>query len=133
MKKNNDYWVTHQNTPNLKRNTVLIGMFFFFSGLNCFLCATLGRAKSGEELSAYLILMGVCLFLVLPAQVLDKRRANRGLLAVVSSAVMCLFVSILVAYVSSFELMLLALLIESSVVVAYVILTKYNQKKIIRG
>lgn len=128
MKNSNDYWVTYQNTHNLKRNTVLIGMFFFFSGLNCFLCATLEQANSSKELSAYLILMGVCLFLVLPAQVLDKRRANRGILAVASSAVMYLFVSILVACVSSFEPILWALLFESAIAAGYVIHKKHSEK-----
>ena len=125
MKKHDDFWITPQNPPNLKKNTWLLGLFFFFSGLNCILGAILDSSK---EDSGYLILMGLCLLIVLPIIVTDERMANRGKLAVIGSSAMFMFVSLLVAFVLSSCIILFVFLLESFSVISYFLLKKCLHK-----
>lgn len=83
-KKKYDFPVNRQNTPDLKLYNWLLGLFWGFSGFNCILSHFILQTKS-DEAPGFLLALGIISLLLIPLKLLDDRKENRGLLAVVGS------------------------------------------------
>ena len=76
------------NSPQYKRNTLLIGLFYLFSSANCFLTYFYFKQDDQTYLS-----LGILLLVVTPFVVRDRRKENKNFFAVLCSACIHLFFS----------------------------------------
>ena len=79
-KKDYDSVVSPRNTPHLREKTIIIGMSFFFAGIN-FLFTGVRGAKVDGTLGRCFAIVGIVLILMSPISMVDPRRENRGTLA----------------------------------------------------
>ena len=92
------FFVSSSNTPNLREKTIIIGMAYLFSGVNCIanrLVCTEGSVAQGS------LLLGIMMLLMVPISVMDKKRENRGMLATICACLVHLAFSGLFAYLSA--------------------------------
>ena len=76
-KKDYDSVVSPRNTPHLREKTIIIGMSFFFAGIN-FLFTGVRGAKVDGTLGRCFAIVGIVLILMSPISMVDPRRENRG-------------------------------------------------------
>ena len=92
------FFVNDSNTPHLREKTIILGMAYFFSGLNLIACGLLNAA---DRVIIEDILIGIVFLLMSFISTRDKRQENRGTLAVVLTcilyAVICAGLSIVVS------------------------------------
>lgn len=85
-----DSFADKRNTPHLKKNTWLLFLFYLFTSVNFCVTAAMSRGADAILLRAAWA-MGILFLLLAPVAAADKRRANRGLGAVIGGgAVHCL-------------------------------------------
>ena len=86
--------------PNLTLYTWLLGMFYCFTGLNC-VVAYLHFVRCGIRIQDELdpadmsLMLGVVMLLVTPIMIIDKRKSERNLGAVVGSGFVHLFTTLM--------------------------------------
>ena len=92
------FFVNDSNTPHLREKTIILGMAYFFSGLNLIACGLLNAA---DRVIIEDILIGIVFLLMSFISTRDKRQENRGTLAVVLTcilyAALCAGLSIVVS------------------------------------
>lgn len=92
------FFVSSSNTPNLREKTIIIGMAYLFSGVNCIVdrlvCAE-GSVVQGR------LLLGIMMLLMVPISVMDEKRENRGMLATICACLVHLAFSGMFAYLST--------------------------------
>lgn len=105
-----DYWVSKQNTPNLKLYTWLIGLFYGFAGLNS-LASVLWYQGTDVEMICAGWMVGSCMCIMVPAAIKDKRRENRNLGAVILCGMVHLLITVfmLLLFHASFLMILYVL------------------------
>lgn len=79
------YFVDKHNTPNLKLYTCLIFLAYFFTGVNFIVTAVSNPAGDITVLRACGA-MGILFLTLAPVAILDRRKENRGIPAVIGSA-----------------------------------------------
>ena len=118
------FFVNDSNTPHLREKTIILGMAYFFSGLNLIACGLLNAA---DRVIIEDILIGIIFLLMSFISTRDKRQENRGTLAVVLTsvlyAVICVGLSIAVS-----PWWLLVCLCEMILCVGILAFTKHLQK-----
>lgn len=98
MNKRYDFWINKRNTPNLKLYTQLAGVFYSTLGLNFLLCYLYGKYLLEVEYAGLILLLSITIFMVTPVVMIDEKRKNRNLLAVITYGIMhgvCTIVSII--------------------------------------
>lgn len=119
-----DFYVNESNTPKLRIYSLMLGLFFLFSGINFILAYRWNANRDGSFTTSYLV-MGIVLILITPIICIDKRKDNRGRGAVLAAILMhavctigCAFVmrfsSICVLYVVELLICLLCWIISYS-------------------
>ena len=92
------FFVNDSNTPHLREKTIILGMAYFFSGLNLIACGLLNAA---DRVIIEDILIGIVFVLMSFISTRDKRQENRGTPAVVLTcilyAALCAGLSIVVS------------------------------------
>ena len=111
------FFVNDSNTPHLREKTIILGMAYFFSGLNLIACGLLNAADR-------VIIVMLMSFI----STRDKRQENRGTLAVVLTcilyAVICAGLSIVVS-----PWWLLVYICEVLLCIAVLAFTRHPQSK----
>lgn len=79
------FFVNDSNTPHLREKTIILGMAYFFSGLNLIACGLLNTA---DRVIIEDILIGIIFLLMSFISTRDKRQENRGVLATVLTSVL---------------------------------------------
>lgn len=82
-----NYFVDRKNTPNLRVYTFLLFFSYFFTGAN-FIITAASNGSGDTTLLRACAVMGILFVVLTPVIILDKRRSNRGILAVVGSITM---------------------------------------------
>ena len=78
-------FVNDSNTPHLREKTIILGMAYFFSGLNLIACGLLNAA---DRVMIEDILIGIVFVLMSFISTRDKRQENRGTPAVVLTCIL---------------------------------------------
>ena len=119
------FFVNDSNTPHLREKTIILGMAYFFSGLNLIACGLLNAA---DRVIIEDILIGIVFLLMAFISTRDKRQENRGTLAVVLTcilyAALCAGLSIVVS-----PWWLLAGICELLLCIAVLAFTRHPQSK----
>lgn len=121
------FFVDKHNTPNLKLYTYLIFMAYFFTGVNFIIAAFSSRVGDITILRAFGV-MGALFIVLAPIAVLDKRRENRGLLAVIGSAAMHSTCTILCSVILDFTEGLVLYLVETIIYLLCILSIKIKRK-----
>ena len=79
------FFVNDSNTPHLREKTIILGMAYFFSGLNLIACGLLNAA---DRVIIEDILIGIVFVLMSFISTRDKRQENRGTPAVVLTCIL---------------------------------------------
>ena len=79
------FFVNNRNTPHLREKTIILGMAYFFSGLNLIACGLLNAA---DRVIIEDILIGIVFVLMSFISTRDKRQENRGTPAVVLTCIL---------------------------------------------
>ena len=120
----NDYFVNKKNTPNVELYTLLLGLFFAFSGIN-FILSYLVYRQSNIFVSDFLM-MGIILLITTPIVIMDRRKENRGVKAVVLSVLMHIFCTLICVCSLQFWALLVVYMAE---LLFCAILTIYLKRK----
>ena len=119
------FFVNDSNTPHLREKTFILGMAYFFSGLNLIACGLLNAA---DRVIIEDILIGIVFLLMAFISTRDKRQENRGTLAVVLTcilyAALCAGLSIVVS-----PRWLLGCICEVLLCIAVLAFTRHTQGK----
>ena len=119
------FFVNDSNTPQLREKTIILGMAYFFSGLNLIACGLLNAA---DRVIIEDIFIGIVFLLMSFISTRDKRQENRGTLAVVLTcilyAVICAGLSIVVS-----PWWLLVCICEVLLCIAVLAFTRHPQSK----
>lgn len=79
------YFVDKHNTPNLKLYTCLIFLAYFFTGVN-FIVTAVSNPEGDMTMLRACGAMGILFLILAPVAILDRRKENRGIPAVIGSA-----------------------------------------------
>ena len=119
------FFVNDSNTPHLREKTIILGMAYFFSGLNLIACGLLNAA---DRVIIEDILIGIVFVLMSFISTRDKRQENRGTPAVVLTcilyAALCAGLSIVVS-----PRWLLVCICEVLLCIAVLAFTRHTQGK----
>ena len=119
------FFVNDSNTPHLREKTIILGMAYFFSGLNLIACGLLNAA---DRLIIEDILIGIVFVLMSFISTRDKRQENRGTPAVVLTcilyAALCAGLSVVVS-----SWWLLVCICEVLLCMAVLAFTRHPQSK----
>ena len=119
------FFVNDSNTPHLREKTIILGMAFFFSGLNLIACGLLNAA---DRVIIEDILIGIVFVLMSFISTRDKRQENRGTPAVVLTcilyAALCAGLSVVVS-----SWWLLVCICEVLLCMAVLAFTRHPQSK----
>ena len=132
------FFVNDSNTPHLREKTIILGMAYFFSGLNLIACGLLNAAdrviiacgllNAADRVIIEDILIGIVFLLMAFISTRDKRQENRGTLAVVLTcilyAALCAGLSIVVS-----PRWLLVCICEVLLCIAVLAFTRHTQGK----
>ena len=119
------FFVNDSNTPHLREKTIILGMAYFFSGLNLIACGLLNAADCViiED-----ILIGIVFLLMAFISTRDKRQESRGTPAVVLTcilyAALCAGLSVVVS-----SWWLLVCICEVLLCMAVLAFTRHPQSK----
>ena len=118
-------FVNDSNTPHLREKTIILGMAYFFSGLNLIACGLLNAA---DRVIIEDILIGIVFVLMSFISTRDKRQENRGTPAVVLTcilyAALCAGLSVVVS-----SWWLLVCICEVLLCMAVLAFTRHPQSK----
>ena len=118
-------FVNDSNTPHLRGKTIILGMAYFFSGLNLIACGLLNAA---DRVIIEDILIGIVFVLMSFISTRDKRQENRGTPAVVLTcilyAALCAGLSVVVS-----SWWLLVCICEVLLCMAVLAFTRHPQSK----
>ena len=119
------FFVNDSNTPHLREKTIILGMAYFFSGLNLIACGLLNAA---DRVIIEDILIGIVFVLMSFISTRDKRQENRGTPAVVLTcilyAALCAGLSVVVS-----SWWLLVCICEVLLCMAVLAFTRHSQSK----
>ena len=119
------FFVNDSNTPHLREKTFILGMAYFFSGLNLIACGLLNAA---DRVIIEDILIGIVFVLMSFISTRDKRQENRGTPAVVLTcilyAALCAGLSVVVS-----SWWLLVCICEVLLCMAVLAFTRHPQSK----
>ena len=119
------FFVNDSNTPHLREKTIILGMAYFFSGLNLIACGLLNAA---DRVIIKDILIGIVFVLMSFISTRDKRQENRGTPAVVLTcilyAALCAGLSVVVS-----SWWLLVCICEVLLCMAVLAFTRHPQSK----
>ncbi|MBQ3702701.1 MAG: hypothetical protein II885_08090 [Oscillospiraceae bacterium] len=119
------FFVNDSNTPHLREKTIILGMAYFFSGLNLIACGLLNAA---DRVIIEDILIGIVFVLMSFISTRDKRQENRGTPAVVLTcilyAALCAGLSVVVS-----SWWLLVCICEVLLCMAVLAFTRHPQSK----
>ena len=119
------FFVNDSNTPHLREKTIILGMAYFFSGLNLIACGLLNAA---DRVIIEDILIGIVFVLMSFISTRDKRQKNRGTPAVVLTcilyAALCAGLSVVVS-----SWWLLVCICEVLLCMAVLAFTRHPQSK----
>lgn len=119
------FFVNNSNTPHLREKTIILGMAYFFSGLNLIACGLLNAA---DRVIIEDILIGIVFVLMSFISTRDKRQENRGTPAVVLTcilyAALCAGLSVVVS-----SWWLLVCICEVLLCMAVLAFTRHPQSK----
>ena len=119
------FFVNDSNTPHLRGKTIILGMAYFFSGLNLIACGLLNAA---DRVIIEDILIGIVFVLMSFISTRDKRQENRGTPAVVLTcilyAALCAGLSVVVS-----SWWLLVCICEVLLCMAVLAFTRHPQSK----
>lgn len=107
-------YINHQNTPGLKLYTYLLFFFYLFTGVNFIFTASLNCGNDVTVLRAF-ILTGILFFILAPIAILDKRKENRSIGAVVASAVVHCLGTVLCSVMFHFAQVYIVYLVELAI------------------
>ena len=122
MKKYYDYYVNRRNTPHLDLYTKLIGMFYFWNGMNFILGSAYALSIGQKKLAVSGLFLGILMCSLIKDKTTDKRKNQRDLKGIIY-AICALGIS----YVLSFWLLLLVYILEM-IYVAWVIFIYFKQQ-----
>ena len=119
------FFVNDSNTPHLREKTIILGMAYFFSGLNLIACGLLNAA---DRVIIEDILIEIVFVLMSFISTRDKRQENRGTPAVVLTcilyAALCAGLSVVVS-----SWWLLVCICEVLLCIAVLAFTRHTQGK----
>lgn len=121
MKREYDFWANKGNIPNLKLYTRLAGIFYSTLGLNLLLCFLYGKCSLELEYAGLILILSILMFLITPVVILDEKRENRNLFAIITYGILhgvCTIVSIILL---RFVGLLLIYVVEILIVIFLVI------------
>ncbi len=96
-----------RNTPHLKKYTWLLFLFYLFTGVN--FCVTAAMSRGADAILFRVAwAMGILFLLLAPVAAADKRRANRGLGAVIGGGAVHCLCTVMCAVVFSLPQLLFA-------------------------
>lgn len=119
------FFVNDSNTPHLREKTIILGMAYFFSGLNLI---AFGLLNAADRVIIEDILIGIVFVLMSFISTRDKRQENRGTPAVVLTcilyAALCAGLSVVVS-----SWWLLVCICEVLLCMAVLAFTRHPQSK----
>ena len=119
------FFVNDSNTPHLREKTIILGMAYFFSGLNLIACGLLNAA---DRVIIEDILIGIVFVLMAFISTRDKRQENRGtpagVLTCILYAALCAGLSVVVS-----SWWLLVCICEVLLCMAVLAFTRHPQSK----
>ena len=119
------FFVNDSNTPHLREKTIILGMAYFFSGLNLIACGLLNAA---DRVIIEDILIGIVFVLMSFISTRDKRQENRGtpagVLTCILYAALCAGLSVVVS-----SWWLLVCICEVLLCIAVLAFTRHTQGK----
>ena len=107
MKKDYDYYVNRKNTPHLDLYTKLIGMFYFWNGMNFILGSVYALSIGQKKLVVSGLFLGILMCSLIKDKTTDKRKNQRDLKAVIGDGIIYAICALGISYVLSFWLLLL--------------------------
>lgn len=107
-------YINNQNTPSIKLYTYLLFFFYLFTGVNFIFTASLNCENDVTVFRAF-ILIGILFFILAPIAILDKRREDRSIGAVVASAVVHSLCTVLCSVMFHFAQVYIVYLVELAV------------------
>lgn len=107
MKKYYDYYVNRRNTPHLDLYTKLIGMFYFWNGMNFILGSAYALSIGQKKLAVSGLFLGILMCSLIKDKTTDKRKNQRDLKAVIGDGIIYAICALGISYVLSFWLLLL--------------------------
>lgn len=107
MKKYYDYYVNRRNTPHLDLYTKLIGMFYFWNGMNFILGSAYALSIGQKKLAVSGLVLGILMCSLIKDKTTDKRKNQRDLKAVIGDGIIYAICALGISYVLSFWLLLL--------------------------
>lgn len=107
MKKYYDYYVNRRNTPHLDLYTKLIGMFYFWNGMNFILGSAYALSIGQKKLAVSGLFLGILMCSLIKDKTTDKRKNQRDLKAVIGDGIIYTICALEISYVLSFWLLLL--------------------------
>ena len=129
MKKYYDYYVNRRNTPHLDLYTKLIGMFYFWNGMNFILGSAYALSIGQKKLAVSGLFLGILMCSLIKDKTTDKRKNQRDLKAVIGDGIIYAICALGISYVLSFWLLLLVYILEM-IYVAWVIFQTAKWTKI---
>ena len=127
MKKYYDYYVNRRNTPHLDLYTKLIGMFYFWNGMNFILGSAYALSIGQKKLAVSGLVLGILMCSLIKDKTTDKRKNQRDLKAVIGDGIIYTICALEISYVLSFWLLLLVYILEM-IYVAWVIFKYFKQQ-----
>ena len=127
MKKYYDYYVNRRNTPHLDLYTKLIGMFYFWNGMNFILGSAYALSIGQKKLAVSGLVLGILMCSLIKDKTTDKRKNQRDLKAVIGDGIIYAICALGISYVLSFWLLLLVYILEM-IYVAWVIFIYFKQQ-----
>ena len=112
MKKDYDYYVNRKNTPHLDLYTKLIGMFYFWNGMNFILGSVYALSIGQKKLVVSGLFLGILMCSLIKDKTTDKRKNQRDLKAVIGDGIIYTICALEISYVLSFWLLLLVYILE---------------------
>ncbi len=107
-------YINNKNTPRLKLCTCLLFFFYLFTGVNFIFTALMNCENVVTVLRAF-ILIGILFIILAPIAILDKREENRSIGAVVASAVVHCFCTVLCSVMFHFTQVYIVYLVELAI------------------
>jgi len=127
VKKYYDYYVNRRNTPHLDLYTKLIGMFYFWNGMNFILGSAYALSIGQKKLAVSGLVLGILMCSLIKDKTTDKRKNQRDLKAVIGDGIIYAICALGISYVLSFWLLLLVYILEM-IYVAWVIFIYFKQQ-----
>lgn len=99
MKKYYDYYVNRRNTPHLDLYTKLIGMFYFWNGMNFILGSAYALSIGQKKLAVSGLVLGILMCSLIKDKTTDKRKNQRDLKAVIGDGIIYTICALEISYV----------------------------------